>query len=499
MNSLPEPSVARCRVCRSTLRDAGSIASGVCPQHGSPSPSGGDAVPHAIGPGTVLGKCKVVQELGSGGMGTVYLARHRMLDMNVAVKVLSPEVARISPAASERFLREARLAARIKHPNVVAVTDADHDLAMNISYIVMELVDGPSVGSLVAKGPLEPRDAVRIGLGVACALEAAAAHHVVHRDVKPSNVLIDSDGTVKLTDLGLAKDMDFQGKLTASAATLGTPLYMSPEQVKRAKQLDSRTDIYSLGVTLFELLTGEVPYDGASFYEVAELITSAYVPDPCMRKPDLDPTLAKLVLRMMAKEPDARPANPTEVIELLAAWLGEEHAPGAAVKVPQLASSLADLKQSDVSHADTLDSLGAKPDHLQHTSRPAPILVPGLVPPPATGPIPMAVAPVPYAPQQLLAVPLQNSPGWTYRGFILVGALICGLTSCAVMLTMHLFLRPDRPQDRHGGGRPPPPWGYGPRPREWEGWVPGTPPPPGASAAPGFELPPPPPPPPSRP
>lgn len=294
------------------------------------SASDRDAPALAVGAGTVLGKCEIIRELGRGGMGTVYLAHHRTLDVQVAVKILSPDVARVSPAAVERFLREARLTARIRHPNLVGVMDTDTDGPTGVSYLVMEFVDGPSVLGLIEQGAMEPKAVARIALGVARALEAAHHNKVVHRDVKPANILVASDGTVKLTDLGLAKDLEFTGKLTASSATLGTPLYMSPEQVRKSA-VDIRTDIYSLGVAMFEMLTRQAPYLGTSFFEIAERITTAPVPDVRDYRHDIDDALAGIVAKAMAKKPDDRHATPAELSRALAAYLGET--PAEALKV----------------------------------------------------------------------------------------------------------------------------------------------------------------------
>lgn len=275
----------------------------------------------ALGVGSVLGKCEIKRELGRGGMGTVYIAHHRTLDMPVAVKVLTSASGSDRRAAVERFLREARLAARIRHQNLVEVMDTDTDPATGASYMIMELVDGASIAALIARGPIEPVHAAHIALGVACALDAAHQQNVIHRDVKPANVLLDVKGVVKLVDLGLAKDVTFEGQLTGSMATLGTPMYMSPEQLRNASNLDIRSDIYSLGATLYEMLTGVLPYRGASFFEVAEQIAHAPVPDPRLLRSLVDPALAEITMRMMAKDPLQRPQTPGEVAQALSSYL----------------------------------------------------------------------------------------------------------------------------------------------------------------------------------
>ena len=417
-----------------------------CHAGGTPAHPPG-AVPGAILPGAMLGKCAIVRELGRGGMGTVYLARHRTLDVPVAVKVLSPEVARVSPKAAERFLREARLTARIRHPNLVAVMDTDTDPVSGVSYLVMEFVDGPSAAALLVKGPLAPAEAVRVALGVARALEAAEHHHIVHRDIKPANVLIAADGTVKLTDLGLAKDMEFEGRLTNSQATLGTPLYMAPEQIKHGP-VDARTDIYALGVTLFELLTTQPPYTGMSFYEIADYITQGPVPDPRDWQTELDPRLAELVIRMMAKAPEARPQTPGEVVALLSGWLGEP-AGHAAVKV----ASLSGLRPGD-----------------PHVN------VPTLTSVPPAAPAPRAVT------RQERYVAKESAPAAPANTGRTV-VLVCGLA--VIVVAMLLIARPEL--FRLPGHLPPgvPPgwkkeWGPPPRPGYHpSGWQDGEPFPPG--------------------
>ena len=158
-----------------------------------------------IEPGDVIGRCRTIRELGRGGVGTVYLATHQTLQIEVALKVLSPSLSMDNPALAERFIREAQLAARIRHPNVIAVMDAAHDEATGLYYIVMEYVGGGSLSWHLRNGPLPEAKALAIVTGIAHALVIAEENRIVHRDIKPDNIMLDLRGTAKLADLGLAK------------------------------------------------------------------------------------------------------------------------------------------------------------------------------------------------------------------------------------------------------------------------------------------------------
>ncbi|MEM7392001.1 MAG: serine/threonine-protein kinase, partial [Verrucomicrobiota bacterium] len=221
--------------------------------------------------GQIIGMCRIEKELGKGGMGAVYRARHTRLEIPVALKVLRlDKQSDDDPEFVERFLREARLAARIHHPNVVSVKDVDQDNRTGLFYIVQEYVEGGSLGAVLKKeGALDIRRIVDVCIGVAEALVEASERKIIHRDVKPDNILLTEKGEAKLADLGLAKELASEGQdATVSSTTMGTPNYMSVEQVKDAGRVDTRTDIYSLGATMFHMLTGSTPYKGKSTYNI---------------------------------------------------------------------------------------------------------------------------------------------------------------------------------------------------------------------------------------
>jgi len=247
----------------------------------------------------------VEKPLGRGGLGAVYLVRHEMLDTLYALKVLYPDVAHETPEYVKRFLREARIATRIRHPNMVAVHDCGYDEGRNLYYLVMDYVSGSDLRKEIAfSGKLERTHAVRIVAQVASALSAAQAYHVVHRDIKPENIMIQPDGTVKLVDLGIAKASNLDESLrTTTDSIFGTPTYVSPEQARNAANVDQRADIYSLGIVFFEMVTGKVPFKGRNTAQVlAEILSDAPTPDPRDFDPSVPAELAILIRRMTMKD-----------------------------------------------------------------------------------------------------------------------------------------------------------------------------------------------------
>jgi len=259
--------------------------------------------------GTRLAHYEVKSVLGEGGMGTVYLATDTALDRSVAVKVLRPEIAD-DPVLRDRFVREARAAARVSHPNLTHVYFVGE--AEGRPYFAMEYCPGTTLEAAIReKGPF-PLDR---GLAVLeqAALGLAAAHGagVIHRDVKPSNLMLLPDGSVKVTDFGLAKSLS--GDVSATAGRiLGTPTFMSPEQV-RGKPVDARTDIYLLGLTAWTLFAGRPPFASEQVGEVINDQMNSPLPDLADLRDDLSPALGKALDRMCAKDPAARPATMEEV------------------------------------------------------------------------------------------------------------------------------------------------------------------------------------------
>jgi len=263
-----------------------------------------------IEPGDVIGRCRTVRELGRGGVGTVYLATHQTLQIEVALKILSPALSMDNPALAERFIREAQLAARIRHPNVIAVMDAAHDEATGLYYIVMEYVGGGSLSWHLRNGPLPEKKALAIVTGIAHALVIAEENRIVHRDIKPDNIMLDLRGTAKLADLGLAKHaLDSHLSLTLGGTFMGTPAYMSPDQARDAKIADTRDDIYSLGASFYECLTGEAPFQGETPYNIMSELLTKPSPVPSASRPDISRSADLICRKMMAKTRDLRYAN----------------------------------------------------------------------------------------------------------------------------------------------------------------------------------------------
>ena len=273
--------------------------------------------------GKEIGGCIVEDLLGKGGMGSVYKARHVALNKPVAVKFLSTTLG--SDDTRKRFLREARSAARLEHPNIVQVYDTG--TYGEFSYIVMQFVEGESAGSLVKReGPLPVDKALEIALGAAQGLGAAHEVNLVHRDVKPDNIMIDRKGYVKIADFGLAKDLEGEASaLTAGGQGMGTPHYMSPEQASDARSAGPPADIYSLGTTLFTLLTGRMPFQGSSPWAVVTAVLRDPIPDVHTFRPEVPEGLALCIGKMMEKKPADRQASMAVVVEELRALAREVH------------------------------------------------------------------------------------------------------------------------------------------------------------------------------
>jgi eukaryotic-like serine/threonine-protein kinase len=251
----------------------------------------------------VADRYELEELVGTGGMSSVYRALDTLLERNVALKILHPHYGDDEEYV-ERFRREARAVAQLSHPNIVTVIDRGEDDGQQ--YIVFEYIDGDSLKQLVDRdGPLPARRAVELSLQIADAL--AFAHHsgLVHRDVKPQNVLVTEDGEAKVTDFGIARSLDVEHGVTQTGTVLGTSNYLSPEQAS-GKATTPSTDVYSLGVVLYELLTAEVPFPGDNFVAVAMKHINEPVPDLLQKRPDVPLRLAAAVDRAMAKDPESR-------------------------------------------------------------------------------------------------------------------------------------------------------------------------------------------------
>jgi len=252
---------------------------------------------------TLAGRYELEEVVGSGGMSSVYRAYDRQLDRRVALKVLHEHHAEDDEHVA-RFRREAWAAAQLSHPNLVTVLDRGVDAGRQ--FIVFEYVEGESLKDLVDRtGPLPPKQALELAIAIADALAFAHAQGLVHRDVKPQNVLLDADGGVKVTDFGIARSLDAHEGVTLTGTILGTSSYISPEQAS-GTEVTPATDVYSLGVVLWELLTGEVPFPGDNFVAVALRHINERPPSLLGIRPDVSARLAAAVDRALAKEPSAR-------------------------------------------------------------------------------------------------------------------------------------------------------------------------------------------------
>jgi eukaryotic-like serine/threonine-protein kinase len=253
--------------------------------------------------GTVLGgRYRLVELLGQGGMATIFRAHDGQLGRDVAVKLLRPEYGR-DPDFGSRFRQEAHNAASLNHPNIVSVYDYGQDAAG--PFIVMELVEGEDLSSIIRRsGALPPRQAARIIAETGRALEAAHARGIVHRDVKPGNVMIGRDGRVKVADFGIARAVA-EAQMTLPGTTLGSVHYFSPEQA-RGEQATAASDVFALGIVLYELLTGSRPWEGDTAAAVAMARLAGPIPDPSVKRPGVPPELAAITRRALATEPAER-------------------------------------------------------------------------------------------------------------------------------------------------------------------------------------------------
>jgi serine/threonine-protein kinase len=266
----------------------------------------------------IAGRYELEKLVGSGGMSNVFRAHDRLLERTVALKILHEQYTRDDDYV-ERFRREARAVAKLAHPNIVTVIDRGEQDGRQ--FIVFEYVDGQNLKELTRSGPLEVHEAIGLTLQVARALSFAHDRGLVHRDVKPQNVLLNEDGQAKVTDFGIARSLDVHG-VTQTGTVLGTSDYIAPEQA-RGQKVDPKTDIYSLGAVLYELLVGEVPFAGDNFVAVAMRHVNEPVPSVLDARPDCPARLDLAIQRAMAKDPDDRFQSMDELVAELEACLAE--------------------------------------------------------------------------------------------------------------------------------------------------------------------------------
>ena len=278
-----------------------------------------------------LAHYKVIAPLGKGGMGEVYLAEDKKLDRKVALKVLPAEMA-ADPERLARFQREARAVAALNHPNIVTIYSVEE--ADGVHFLTMELVEGRPLTDTLREEGLSLSEFLEIAIPLSEAFAAAHAKGITHRDIKPPNVMITSDGRIKVLDFGLAKmaprrvEDDSQSELATEARTregmiLGTAPYMSPEQVE-GRTVDPGSDIFSLGIVLFEMATGERPFRGRSAMSLLSSILKDEPPSVAELKPELPKGLSSIIRRCLAKDPDDRYRTATELLEALTRVAEEE-------------------------------------------------------------------------------------------------------------------------------------------------------------------------------
>ena len=295
---------------------------GTVPQLRAPVPE-----PAPAWPPTRLGGYRVVRELGHGGMGYVFEAEDETLGRRVAVKVLTPDLAE-RPDAAARFLREARAAAAVDHDNVVPVLHVGDEAGT--PYMVMPLLQGESLADRLKRGSKLPvAQVVRVGRDVAAGLGAAHLKGLVHRDLKPANVWLDAGtGRARVLDFGLARQGDGADALTQAGALLGTPAYMSPEQLD-GQPASARSDLFALGAVLYECATGARAFNGPTITAILKAVSDHHPPAPADVNPDVPATLSALIVRLLAKNPAGRPASAADVLAALASAPVSSAASGA--------------------------------------------------------------------------------------------------------------------------------------------------------------------------
>ncbi|NOZ79157.1 MAG: serine/threonine protein kinase, partial [Acidobacteria bacterium] len=326
-----------------------------------------------------IGHYRIISEIGRGGMGVVYKAEEESLDRFVAVKVLGEHLTQ-DEGYVKRFQREAQAAARLNHPNIVQIYFIGEDDGRH--YFAMEYVSGQSLQEILRiRGKLPPGEAIQLVLQAASGLAAAHAAGIIHRDIKPANLMITREGHVKITDFGLARPTEAATRLTATGMLMGTPAYLAPEQCLD-KTIDQRADIFSLGVTLFEMVTGRRPFEASSPVALLKIIADAVPPALDHVSADPDDPLRRILARMLAKDPGERYQSCRELIPDLSRWPeasphADDHA-AAAVPVPPPPTggvSPEALAQTPTIHVDSAASPPPPP-------RQAPAAEPRTPPPP---------------------------------------------------------------------------------------------------------------------
>jgi WD40 repeat protein/tRNA A-37 threonylcarbamoyl transferase component Bud32 len=337
-----------------------ALAGLTSPFSGLPSPAGG--TPEGEGPAAIPAplrehpRYRVLRLLGRGGMGHVYLAEHRHMEKLVALKVIDPSILD-NPAAVQRFRQEVKTVAQLEHPNIVRAHDAEE--ASGLHFLVLEYVEGQQLAAYAAAGPLPSQEACEYARLAALALQCAHGAGLVHRDVKPHNLMVTPDGRVKVLDFGLARVLARPGAAGAGAtqagALMGTPDYVAPEQARDAGAVDGRADVYSLGCTLYELLTGRPPFPGGTAIEKVARHLTEPVPALDADGLGLPAGLAEVVARMTARDPGQRYQTAGEAAAALAPFASPGARPPAVVRAaPPLAPTAVEREAAPRSDATVL-------------------------------------------------------------------------------------------------------------------------------------------------
>ena len=260
----------------------------------------------------LAGRYELIEKIGEGGMAVVYKARCRLLNRYVAIKILRPEFTKDAQFV-ENFKRESQAAAGLQHPNIVSVYDVGKE--GNIHFIVMELIDGRPLSDIIQeRAPMDYKTSIELIKQVASALSVAHRNHIIHRDVKPHNIMITKDGMAKLADFGIAKAVSDSTLVTETSKVIGSVHYFSPEQARGA-YVDERSDIYSLGIVLYEMLTGQVPFDGDNPVQVALMHINDEITPPSELVPGIPPAIEKLVMKATDKYQSNRYKSADEFLE----------------------------------------------------------------------------------------------------------------------------------------------------------------------------------------
>ncbi|HDP24516.1 MAG TPA: PEGA domain-containing protein [Deltaproteobacteria bacterium] len=279
-----------------------------------------------------FGRYEIVEQVGRGAMGVVYKAHDPQINRIVALKALREDRV-TSEDFVQRFLKEAMAIGRLSHPNIVTVYDIgqDHETV----YIAMEFLEGTPLNEIIREKKFTPEEIGSIAIQLAESLHYAHSRGIVHRDIKPSNIIVGESGQVKITDFGIAHIEDpSMTQQTQAGQILGTPVYMSPEQVMGQK-LDGRSDLYSLGVILYEIALGRRPYTGENLAAVFRSITQDEPPPPCDADPEIPPELSELIMKAMNREIEARFQTGSEMAEAFRGFLRAREAPLPETRVPE--------------------------------------------------------------------------------------------------------------------------------------------------------------------